>query len=189
MRSEDVYTIDRLKAGDMEVFSGIFDTYAGAVKSYAQQQLKNKRESDQLTCDAFIRLYIDLHEKPQLVWQHVSFEHLFFFVVKEMVQEARQARRAARALEKFFNELPMLRSDDPEQVTLRNELWAKVHDAIGRLPQDYQAAARLVLLEENELTDVARALRRPLGTIKTHMRRVRQLLGKFLSAYFDGGRV
>lgn len=189
MRSEDVYTIDRIKAGDMEVFSGIFDTYAGAVKYYAQKQLQNKRESDELTCDSFIRLYIDLHQKPELVWQYVSFEQLFFAVVKEMVKEARQARAVIRALEKFVKELPMLRSDDPEQVALRNELWAKVHAAISRLPKHCQLAARLVLVEQYELKEVAKATRKPYNTIKTHMRLARQLIGKFLSPYLHGGRV
>lgn len=55
-----------------------------------------------------------------------------------------------------------------------------IEQAIDELPADYQRVVRMRHFEELEVLEIARALRRPEGTIKSWLHRARAMLARSL---------
>jgi RNA polymerase sigma factor (sigma-70 family) len=60
---------------------------------------------------------------------------------------------------------------DPALTSLRAERDAGIRAAVGRLDQPYREVIALRFFGELSLDEIARQTGRPLGTVKTHLRR------------------
>ena len=69
----------------------------------------------------------------------------------------------------------------PEQALEREETRVTVQEAILALPDQYRAVVLLRHQQELSYSDIASALGLPLGTVKTHLFRAREMLNKILS--------
>jgi RNA polymerase sigma factor (sigma-70 family) len=187
MNGEDADRIRLLAQGDHEVMADILDTYVGVVKQYTQRRLWNDVESDELTHQAFSQLYILIHEKPELISRYESFEHLFFALVKGMVNEALRERQTARKHEAVLKHIPRVRLLQPEQVALGNEVMETVRQGVADLPETCRAEADLFFLQQYSYEETAIITDKPLNTVKTRIRRARYLLARMLCKYFKGG--
>jgi len=55
-----------------------------------------------------------------------------------------------------------------------------LEDAINSLPAKYQRVIHLRHVEEKEYQEIAKILKLPLGTVKAHIFRAREMLNKYL---------
>ncbi|NUQ01829.1 MAG: sigma-70 family RNA polymerase sigma factor [Armatimonadetes bacterium] len=76
---------------------------------------------------------------------------------------------------------------DPARLTEGRMLAEAVHRALLDLPPAYRAAMLLRHVEGLDYRDIAEALGQPLGTVKTHLHRARELLRVRLGALLEAG--
>jgi len=81
--------------------------------------------------------------------------------------------RSARNMEQLPEQLPSKETPDP---AIQREIREKVERAFLRLPPKLRVAAILALVEERPYEEIASALGKPVGVIRTRVfRAVRQL--------------
>jgi RNA polymerase sigma-70 factor (ECF subfamily) len=73
-------------------------------------------------------------------------------------------------------------SEDPRRIA---GMRADVRDAMAQLPPDQRAVVALCLGSDFSDSEAARALNKPLGTVKSHLRRGRIALALVLEDYRD----
>jgi len=69
-----------------------------------------------------------------------------------------------------------VRTTDPSQIVVRSEQAGDVRSAVAALPEPYREVVTLRFFGELSLEEIAREMDRPLGTVKTHLRRGLQRL-------------
>jgi len=62
-------------------------------------------------------------------------------------------------------------STDPSHIVVRSEQAGDVRSAVAGLPEPYREVVTLRFFGELSLEEIARETDRPLGTVKTHLRR------------------
>ena len=83
----------------------------------------------------------------------------------------------------MFQDPPV--SWDPQKRIIQNEQHALVHEAIGRLPEDYRVVLTLRDIEEIRTEDVADMLGLSSGAVRVRLHRARQALKKLLDKHFN----
>jgi RNA polymerase sigma factor (sigma-70 family) len=68
-------------------------------------------------------------------------------------------------------EADVRRAPDPASVSIRVERDSEVRAALGRLDEPYREVVALRFFGELSLDEIATQTGRPLGTVKTHLRR------------------
>jgi RNA polymerase sigma-70 factor (ECF subfamily) len=77
-------------------------------------------------------------------------------------------------------------AEGPFERARVGELRAALRGELARLPEDLAAAFTLCVLEELSTAEAAAALERPVGTVKTHVHRARQVLRRRMARHRDG---
>ena len=62
-------------------------------------------------------------------------------------------------------------STDPSMLTVRAERTADLRSAVAALPEPYREVVTLRFFGDLSLEEIARQTERPIGTVKTHLRR------------------
>jgi RNA polymerase sigma-70 factor (ECF subfamily) len=70
----------------------------------------------------------------------------------------------------------------PEEIAARTSLAAALDAALDRLRPEYRAMLTLRFQEDLDYLEIAQITGRPLGTVKTFIRRGRQALARELAA-------
>jgi len=101
--------------------------------------------------------------------------------VNESIDRYRRGRRRRASFEPLTGDAAGAAADTPEAGLSRREAREQLEDALGTLPAPQRAVFVLRHREEMTLDAIGKALRLPLGTVKSHlhraMRRLRAQLG------------
>ncbi|MBR1854770.1 MAG: sigma-70 family RNA polymerase sigma factor [Lachnospiraceae bacterium] len=73
-------------------------------------------------------------------------------------------------------------SNSPEQIMLRQDEAAEVQRMVAALPEKYRLPIHLYYAAEMQINDIAVLLHLPEGTVKSRMRKAKQLLKERLEA-------
>jgi len=79
-------------------------------------------------------------------------------------------------------------SQDPQQMTETFDLDGAVQAALDRLPQEFRTAVVLADIEGLPYDEVARALRCPVGTVRSRLHRARLMLREALGPHLGARR-
>ena len=69
---------------------------------------------------------------------------------------------------------------EPDQNMIERQRKRLLEDAINSLPAKYRQVIHLRHVEEKEYQEIAEMLKLPLGTVKAHIFRAREMLNKYL---------
>ena len=72
------------------------------------------------------------------------------------------------------------RQDSPEQILLRKEQILEVQALAAELPEEYRMILYLYYSADLKISEIAKILNLPEGTVKTRMRKAKQLIKKEL---------
>jgi RNA polymerase sigma factor (sigma-70 family) len=81
-----------------------------------------------------------------------------------------------------FENLSVDIREEPETVYQQIECLEQVQQAILKLPKVYRDVALLLYIEDLKLEEIAQRLKRPLGTVKSQVGRMKQYLRPILTA-------
>ena len=158
--------LERFKEGDLDAFETLFRQFQGDVYGWIMQVVRDRGIAEDLTIETFWRIYrarerFDTEGAfgawARRVATNVAIDHI----------------RSARNMERLPEQLPSKETPDP---AIQREIREKVERAFLRLSPKLRVAAILALVEERPYEEIASALGKPVGVIRTRVfRAVRQL--------------
>lgn len=164
--------------GDVTALAEVYDLTAVRLLSLATHLCANPSEAEDAVQATFLAALADAHgwhaERPLMPW-------LLGILTNRVRRQRRDAARQPDA-----TRLRLEGPRDPAALMAEVEFSRAVDEAIEKLPRMYQAALVLRLKHGMDPVDIAHALRRPTGTVRSQLSRGMELLRKTLPAVFAG---
>ena len=157
--------LERFKQGDVDAFETLFRQFQGKVYSWIVQIVCDPGAAEDLTIETFWRIH---RSRAQF-----DYRYAFSAWARRIATNLAIDHMRARHLEKELEQEPAV---EPADSALQRETREKIQQAFRRLSPKLRATARLVLIEERSYEEVASALGKPVGVIRTRVfRAARQL--------------
>lgn len=144
-----------------DIFQVLVDKYSDMVTRICVLRLGNKEDAEDCYQNTFLKLY-----RSNMVT--APFEDLKRWLIRVAVNECNDSlRRRNRRISEEIDDciIPVEDSHDKELL-----------DLVFQLPENYRDTIYLYYYEEYPVKDIARILKRREGTVKTQLRRGRELL-------------
>lgn len=170
---EDGQLVADAVAGRTEAFGTLVERYERAVYHLCLRTMRDSEEAKDCAQEAFFKAFRSLR-----TFKAGSKFSTWIFSIAYHACCDRLARRKRIANE----ELPD-RADPgpgPAQIAERNDDAEALRAAIDALPEKYRTVITLYHLQGRQYEEIAAVLDLPMGTVKTHLFRAKELLRKAL---------
>ena len=155
-----------IAAGDRDAFRGLVEREAGPVFRTCYRILLRFDEAEDTAQETFVTAFRAMGqyrgEGPLGAW-------LARIAVRLALRRLKQ-RRDVDPLDPAMDP-PADRAEEPLTLALAAERHEAVRAAVAELPEPYREIVMLRFFSELQLTEIAEATERPLGTVKTQLRR------------------
>ena len=169
---EEVVLLARTGAGDRAAFRQLYDRYSTPMFSLALRLVGDAGEAEEVLQDAFVKIWrhaadYDARRSRPFTWAVTILRRTGF-------DRLRKRRRAVvypplPADAEAIDDLPG--GDDTRQVAAANEDSARLRAALAEIPADQRRALELALYSDLTHPEIAHSLARPVGTVKSWIRR------------------
>jgi RNA polymerase sigma-70 factor, ECF subfamily len=173
--------VQRTLAGELEAFSVLVDQYRTRAVNLAYRMLGDRERADDAAQEAFVRVYRALRRYRPCgkfrSWllatvSHVCIDHL-----------RRKPFQAASLDEMGVDPAALGTGHDPQAAYGQAETQARVHAALGRLPEPQRLAIVLTHLQGLSFEEAGEVMGQPVNTVKSHAHRARARLKMLLTDY------
>lgn len=175
MLFDDIDVMRRITARDQQAFQALYQEYGKAVYSLAYRIIQNSSLAEEVTQDAFLKVWHHKSEwdpnKGKLKSWLLAIAH--FTAIDRLRQENRQPHLHPNSIEDVEETTLMLRAES---------LWQDgtvLRLLVSQLPPEQAAMIELAFFRGMSHSEIASTLHIPLGTVKTRLRngiqRLRQL--------------
>lgn len=177
--------IKQVLKGDQNAYADIVNLYQHKLYQVCYRMLSNKQEAEDITQEAFIRAYINLHSYDQKrkfsTWLYRIATNLCIDRIRKKKPDYYLDAEVAGT--EGLNMYSQIAADEqlPEEAVEQMELQDRIQYEISRLPDKYRSVIVLKYIEELSLQEISEILDMPLGTVKTRIHRGREALRKQLN--------
>ncbi len=175
---DDGTLVAQTLGGRSEAFEELVTRYDRAVYHLSLKTLRDAEEAKDATQEAFFKAYRGLATfRPG-----AKFSTWLFSIAYHACCD-----RIARRKRYTDAELPERAdpSPGPEAVVLARDQAGMLRAAIDELPEKYRIAITLYHLQGKQYEEIAQVLELPMGTVKTHLFRAKELLRRKLGGLQD----
>lgn len=146
--------------------------------------IRNREEVEDLTQEAFIKAFTSLasfnEEYSFSTWLYkIATNNAIDHVRKRKLQTFSINQPIESEESDYSFELPDM-EPEPDQELITAQRKKMLDDAMDSLPAKYRQVILMRHVEEKEYQEIAKTLKLPLGTVKAHIFRARELLYKQL---------
>lgn len=181
---EDYNLIDKAIKGDQSAYERLMKKYYKLVNNLIYRMIYNKDDVEDLTQEAFIKAFNSLekfdHQFAFSTWLYkIASNNCIDYLRKKKLNTISIDKEIDGEDEDLRFEIP---DNDyvPDRNILETEKQAILEDAIESLPEKYKSVILLRHQDDMEYEEIAKKLKLPLGTVKAHIFRGRELLNKYL---------
>ncbi|MEK6756385.1 MAG: sigma-70 family RNA polymerase sigma factor [Bacteroidota bacterium] len=183
-RGEDAALIKRALVGDQKAYKKLRVKYHEPIYNLIYRMIRNKDEVEDLTQEAFIKAFTSLSsfndEFAFSTWLYkIATNNCIDYIRRKKLQTFSIDKPVESKESDFTYELPDS-TYEPDQELIDRQRKKLLDDAINSLPAKYRQVIHLRHVEEKEYQEIAAILRLPLGTVKAHIFRAREMLNKYL---------
>lgn len=174
--SWEAHLIERASAGDAEAFELLADQYRPALNHLAHRMLRNADDAKDAVQETLLKAFraIDAFnsDRPIRPW-------LCRICANCCVDAVRSRKKEPEAIEQHEY---MLHDDAPglEERAAGSIRQSLILDAVAKLPEKYRSIIFMRHFKHMDVNEIACALNKPEGTIKSWLFRARALLKKDL---------
>lgn len=177
--------IKQVLKGDQNAYEDIVNLYQHKLYQVCYRMLGNKEEAEDITQEAFVRAYINLHSFDQ----NRKFSTWIYRIATNLCIDRIRKKKPDYYLDaevagtEGLDMYSQIAADEqlPEEALEQMELQERIQYEISRLPDKYRAVIVLKYIEELSLQEISEILEMPLGTVKTRIHRGREALRKQLA--------
>ncbi len=183
-REEDSRLIHKALAGDNTAFRKLMDKYHDPIYSFVWKMIHDRSQVEDLTQEAFIKAFASLKNFNE---EYAFSTWLYKIATNNCIDYIRK-----RKLLTFSIDKPIESKDGSYSFEIPDHSYAADRDiiasqrsnllgqAIQKLPEKYRRVIHLRHVEERSYEEIAKALKLPVGTVKAHIFRAREMLYKYL---------
>ncbi|HMD01953.1 MAG TPA: sigma-70 family RNA polymerase sigma factor [Candidatus Baltobacteraceae bacterium] len=175
----DAGLVEASLGGQSEAFGTLVERYDQAVFHLCLRTLRNREEARDATQEAFFKAFRSLRTfRPTNKFSTWIFSIAYHACCDRLARQKRYSD----------SELPDRADAAPGPAALaelKDEARA-LRQAIDELPEKYRTVITLYHLQGRQYEEIARVLELPMGTVKTHLFRAKDLLRKKLTAHGAG---
>ena len=166
---DDMRLVARVRAGDQQALSQLYDRYSGVVYGVALRILQDTGAAEDILQDVFLQLWrrpdaFDSSRGSLTAWLAVIARH-------RSIDRLRRRRP-----ETDIAECVIAGGDDPRDETERALVIEKVRGVMNEMGAEQRAAMEMAFFQGLTHTEIAEKTGQPLGTVKTRIRSGLQLL-------------
>ena len=169
--------IRRSCAGDQEAFAVLVRNNQRRAFALAFRMLNNYDEAGEAVQEAFLATWQGLHtfrgEARFSTWLYRVVYHCCLRVLEQRKRDTRDLEALTAQAE---HQAALESGQEVQSLVTERERQQTIQQAIGQLPGKYRAVLILRHLQDLTYEEIAQTLSLPVGTIKTHLFRARNLL-------------
>lgn len=168
---QDVDLVRKVAQGDRTAFGHLFDRYSQLALNLASRVLNERQEAEDVVQEVFLQLWREAASYRQ---ERGKVSSWIVAIARSRAIDKLRSRKARRLFDPAgeSEEMQDLAEQLPDptfrQEDLDNQLL--VRKAFGSLAVDQRVAIEMAYYEGMSQSEIAEALREPLGTIKTRIR-------------------
>lgn len=183
-RGEDAALIRRALSGDQRAYKKLRQKYHESIYNLIYRMIRDKDEVEDLTQEAFIKAFMSLSsfndEFAFSTWLYkIATNNCIDYIRRKKLQTFSIDKPIESKESDYTFELPDS-TYEPDQELIERQRKKLLEDAINSLPAKYRHVIHLRHVEEKEYQEIATILKLPLGTVKAHIFRAREMLNKYL---------
>ena len=183
-RSEDSRLIKAALAGNDSAYSQLMRKYHDAIFSFIFRMVHDHEQVEDLTQEAFIKAFSSLKNFNE---EFAFSTWLYKIATNNCIDYIRRRKLQTYSIDKpieskdsdYTFELPD-DSYEADKELISGQRARLLQEAIDQLPEKYRRVIMLRHSEERSYEEIAKMLRIPIGTVKAHIFRARELLYKQL---------
>jgi len=173
---DDQQLVTASKHGDQDAFARLVQRYQRRIFNLVYRMLQQYEEASEITQETFLAAWQGL---PSFRGD-ARFATWLYRIAYNCALKQLETRKRDRALQAALQAEQALEGEDTykraDAQIDEHERQAFVHEHLSRLPAKYRAVLILRHLQDMTYEEMAEILTMPVGTIKTHLFRARNLL-------------
>jgi RNA polymerase sigma-70 factor (ECF subfamily) len=179
-RNDDYQTIQDALRGDNRAYRKLMDKYHDAIFSFIFRMVHDREQVEDLTQEAFIKAFASLknfnEEFAFSTWLYkIATNNCIDYIRKRKLQMYSIDKPVESHDSEYTFELPD-DSYEADREVIADQRSVLLRTAIDKLPEKYRRVILLRHSEEKSYEEIARMLKLPIGTVKAHIFRARELL-------------
>lgn len=182
---EDKELARRLQNGDMRAYDQLVEKYQAPLSFHIQKLTRGTALTEDLLQEVFIKAFENIRSYKEdyafSTWIYrIATNHSIDYLRKKKIDAVSiHAPISAKEGEIEIREIPdeQFATDEPILRAQRREI---LFDAIEQLPSKYREVIHLRHMQEMSYEEISEELSIPLGTVKAHLFRAREILYKQL---------
>ncbi|MGD6805177.1 RNA polymerase sigma factor SigW [Rossellomorea vietnamensis] len=176
--------IKQVLKGDQDAFAEVIELYKDKVFQICFRMLGNRHEAEDISQEAFIRAYVNIHTFNQKrkfsTWLYRIATNLCIDRIRKKKPDYYLDAEVTGTEGLTMYSQVAAEGQLPEEEVEEMELQAEIQRQILKLPDKYRSVIVLKYIEELSLQEISEILDLPLGTVKTRIHRGREALRKQL---------
>jgi RNA polymerase sigma-70 factor (ECF subfamily) len=183
----------KVREGDRSAFETLVEKYKQPVVNLVARTIGDFTEAEDIAQHVFVQVYKSAHRYEVTA----KFSTWLFTIARNLSlnELRRRSRHRADSLDETFandddhpiRQAPDLQTSGPTDSLLRDELEAKVEEAIAELPEKQRTALLMCRHEEFSYEEIARVVGCSLSATKSLIHRARETLKERLKPYLRSG--
>jgi RNA polymerase sigma factor (sigma-70 family) len=179
-RAEDSRLIKSALKGEQTAYRAMMKKYHDQVYNLLYRMIHEKSEVEDLTQEAFIKAFQSLHNFNE---EFAFSTWLYKIATNNCIDYIRKKKLATFSIDKpieskdseYTFEIPDS-TYEPDKSLIARQRSKVLEDAINSLPEKYRAVILMRHTEDMDYQEIADQLKLPLGTVKAHIFRAREIL-------------
>lgn len=186
---EDDVLVEAAIGGDEKAYSQLVDKYERALYFHILKMIKDREQVEDLVQEAFVKAFNNLNTYSNnyafSTWLYrIATNHTIDYLRKKKLKTLSINEPVKTREGEMKMQLPD-HDAKADRGIIRKQRQEMVREAIDDLPEKYRKVIEMRHMEEKSYQEIADVLDLPLGTVKAHIFRARELLYKALKEKKD----
>lgn len=180
---EDDKFVKQAIKGDQDAYKKLMDKYQKPLYFHVLKMVRNHEQVEDLVQEAFMKAFKNLNSYNT---NYAFSTWLYRITTNHTIDYLRKKKLKTTSINEPIKtkegEMEIQISDEAEtdREIIRKERKKIIHTAINNLPKKYRRVIEMRHLQELSYQEIAEQLDLPLGTVKAHIFRAREMLYKEL---------
>ncbi|MCC5939989.1 MAG: sigma-70 family RNA polymerase sigma factor [Balneolaceae bacterium] len=169
--------------GDQNAFKALMDKYQKPLYFHVLKMVKNHEQVEDLVQEAFMKAFSNLQSYNT---NYAFSTWLYRITTNHTIDYLRKRKLDTTSIHNPYKtndgevEIQISDTKETDRSIIKKERKQIIHHAIQNLPEKYREVIEMRHLEELSYQEIADHLDLPLGTVKAHIFRAREMLYKAL---------